>query len=104
MVLDGSNPTVASVTVPAGNYLIFGKAQLDNEDSSDQLASCQLTTGDQTTARLGTGGSAAFIQSVSVQDTAINVPDGTTITMNCNTFHGIAEHPKLTAIEVNTIN
>lgn len=104
VVLNGSNPAVATLTVPAGSYLIFGKAQLNNDDSSDQLASCQLSTGDQTTVRLGSGGSASFIQSVSVQDTAVNVPDGTTVTMNCNTFKGIAQSPKLTAIAVNTIN
>jgi hypothetical protein len=102
--LDGSNPAVATVTVPAGSYLIFGKAQLNNDDGSDQLGSCQLSTGDQTSVRLGSGGSASFIQSVSVQDTAVNVPDGTTVTMNCGTFNGIAQNPKLTAIEVNTIN
>lgn len=102
--LDGSNPAVATVTVPAGSYLIFGKAQLNNDDGSDQLGSCQLSTGDQTSVRLGSGGSASFIQSVSVQDTAINVPDGTTFTMNCGTFNGIAQNPKLTAIEVNAIN
>jgi hypothetical protein len=98
------NPVVASVTVSAGSYLIFGKAQLENFDGSDQLGSCELSTSDQTTVRLGTGGNAAFIQSVSVQDTAVNVPDGTTVTMNCNTFNGLAISPKLTAIAVNAIN
>jgi hypothetical protein len=92
------------VTVSAGSYLIFGKAQLQNSDGSDQLASCELSTGDQTTVRLGAGGNASFIQSVSVQDTAVNVPDGTTVTMNCNTFNGIAQSPKLTVIAVDAIN
>jgi hypothetical protein len=101
--LDNSFPVVASVTVPAGNYLIFGKTWLFNGDGSEQDGKCRLSTGDSTMVRLGGSGS-AFSLSVSVQDTALNIPDGTTITMNCATFNGAARTSKMTAIAVNAIN
>jgi hypothetical protein len=41
---------------------------------------------------------------VSVQDTALNVPDGTTITMTCATYNGGARTSKLTVIAVDAIN
>jgi hypothetical protein len=102
--LDNSFPTVASVTVPAGSYLIFGKTWLQNTDGSDQDGICNLSTGDHTRVRLGGTGNAAWLQSVVVQDTAVNVPDGTTITMTCATYNGGAENSKLTAISVDAIN
>jgi hypothetical protein len=104
VTLDNSFPVVASVTVPAGSYLIFGKAELLNFDGSDQDASCALSTGDTTTVRLGGAVSAGCNESISVQDTAVNVPGGTTITMTCATFNGSARTTKLTAIPVDAIN
>jgi hypothetical protein len=104
LILDNRFPVVASTTVPAGSYLIFGKTWLDNLDGSDQDATCTLSTGDRTTVRLGAAGNAAWLQSVTVQDTALNVPDATTITMNCATFNGGAANAKLTAIRVDTVN
>ncbi len=41
---------------------------------------------------------------VSVQDTALNVPADTTITMTCATYNGEVDHSKLTAIAVDAIN
>jgi hypothetical protein len=102
--LDNSFPVVASVTVQAGSYLVFGKAELWNSDGSDQTGICKLSIGDETDVRLGAGGNAGWLQSVSVQGTALSVPDGTTITMTCATFNGLAENVKLTAIAVNAIN
>jgi hypothetical protein len=102
--LDNSFPVVASVTVPAGSYLIFGKAELLNFDGSDQDAICKLSTGDMTTVRLGGAVSTGCNESVSVQDTSVNVPDGTTITMTCATYNGAARTTKLTVIAVNAIN
>jgi len=102
VTLDNSFPVVASVTVPAGSYLIFGKSFVFNGDSSDQDVTCKLSTGDLVTTRLlaAPNGQA----SVSLQDTAVSVPDATTITMSCATFNGGAEYSKLTAIAVNAIN
>jgi hypothetical protein len=102
--IDNSFPTVASVTVSAGSYLIFGKTWLQNIDSSDQYGYCELSTGDKTGVRLGAIGNAGEGESVTVQDTAVNVADGTEITMTCATYKGFATNVKLTAIAVNTIN
>lgn len=100
---NGDTP-VASVTVPAGIYLIFGKAWLLNFDASDQSSDCKLSTGDTTEVFLGAAGGVGDKLSVSVQDTAVNIPDGTTITMTCATFHGSASNTKLTVIAVDAIN
>ncbi|MBZ5615534.1 MAG: collagen-like protein [Acidobacteriia bacterium] len=102
VTLDPSSPTVASVTVPAGNYLIFAKTNLFNNDGSGQGANCKLSTGDIVRTRLEAEPDGQ--DSVSLQDTALNVPDGTTITMTCGTFNGGAENIKLTAIAVNAVN
>lgn len=45
-----------------------------------------------------------LFEAVSVQDTVLNVPDNTTITMTCATFNGEVDHTKLTAIRVDAIN
>jgi hypothetical protein len=108
VVINNSFPTVASVTVQAGSYLIFGKTWLQNADSSDQYGYCELSTGfsngDKTGVRLGAIGNAGEGASVTVQDTALSVADGTQITMTCATFKGWATNVKLTAIAVNAIN
>jgi hypothetical protein len=108
VVINNSFPTVASVTVQAGSYLIFGKTWLQNADSSDQYGYCELSTGfstgDKTGVRLGAIGNAGEGASVTVQDTALSVADGTQITMTCATFKGWATNVKLTAMAVNTIN
>jgi hypothetical protein len=107
--LSGSYVTLASVTVPAGSYLIFGKTELQNGDSSDQPAQCTLGNDtvssqfDVTDVELS-GGSGSNILSVSVQGTAVGVPNGTIILMTCNTLNGEAQYTKLTAIAVNAIN
>jgi hypothetical protein len=100
--LNNSYPVVASVTVPAGSYLIFGKSFVYNGDGSDQDVHCQLSTGDLVITRLSAApnGQAA----IALQDTAVNVPDSTTITMTCATFNGGAEYNKLTVIAVSAVN
>jgi hypothetical protein len=102
--LNNSFPTVASVTVPAGSYLVFGKSVVQNLDSSDQTVICKLSTGDQSDVRLPDGVTGTGIETMSVQDTALNVPDGTAITMTCATYNGVATNPKLTAIALNAVN
>ena len=102
--LDNSFPTVASVTVPAGSYLIFGKTWLQNVDGDSQDGICKLSTGDVTLVSLNGTTDGAFAQSVSVQDTAVGVPDNTTISMTCATYNGAAENTKLTVIAVDAVN
>jgi hypothetical protein len=102
--LDNSFPTVASVTVPAGSYLVFGKTWVQNVDGDSQNGICKLSTGDVTLVSLNGTTSGGFAQSVSVQDAAVNVPDNTTISMTCATFNGAAENSKLTVIAVDAVN
>jgi hypothetical protein len=108
VLIDNSFPTVASVTVSAGSYLIFGKAWLQNGDTSDQWGYCKLntgfSTGDKTGVRLASLNNAGWNESVTVQDTALSVADGTQITMTCATYKGWATNVKLTAIRVDAIN
>lgn len=98
-----SGADLAMVKVPAGSYLIFGKTMLYNDDSSDQDATCQLSSGDTTSVRLGSGGDPSRVESLSVQDTALNY-EGGIITMHCATYYGEADHTKLTVIAVDTLD
>jgi hypothetical protein len=104
VTINNSYPVVASVTVPAGSYLLFGKTWLQNVDGDDQFASCVLSTGDTTYVHLSGEGDGGSSQSVSVQDAVANVPDGTTFTMTCATYNAAAQGNKLTAIAVDAIN
>ncbi|HEY2472712.1 MAG TPA: collagen-like protein [Terracidiphilus sp.] len=104
VILDNSFPTVISVTVPAGSYLIFAKTMVINADGSDQNAICKLSTGDTTEVHLSGVRDGGDSEAVPVQDAVVNVPDGTTISMSCATFDGLARYAKLTAIAVDTVN
>jgi len=105
VTLSGSDTVVASLTVPSGSYLIFGKAALKNADSSNQFANCVLSTdsgtNDQTNVILAAAGNGGAWQSVSVQSALSGV---STITMTCNTLNGTADNSVLTAIAVDAIN
>jgi hypothetical protein len=106
--LSNSQVTLASVTVPAGSYLIFAKVEVDNNDTSDQLENCKVTTPDGSSidgidSLLAGEGSAGATVFSPLQGTALNVPDSTTFALSCGTFNGFAL-AKLTAIAVNTIN
>ena len=105
VTLGGSDAVVASVTVPLGSYLIFGKAALTNSDSSSRFANCVLSTdsgtNDQTNVILAAAGNGGAWQSVSVQAALSAV---STITMTCNTLNGTADNSVLTAIAVGAIN
>src|SRR5262249_17907573 len=46
LILGGGDHTVASVTVPAGTYLIFGRSTIFNGDADQQPSNCKLSTGD----------------------------------------------------------
>ena len=44
-----SDTTVAQVVLPAGTYIFFGKAQVENTDQNSRTtATCKLSTGDET--------------------------------------------------------
>jgi hypothetical protein len=106
--INNTQVTLASVTVPAGSYLIFAEAFVGNADPglSDQVANCKLTTPDgdvDTFAYVLSGGSVGNSQVSPLQGTALNVPDGSTISVSCGTYNG-GGSAKLTAIAVNAIN
>jgi hypothetical protein len=102
--LTGSDAEVAEVTVPAGSYAIFGKADLANDDGAFQGANCKLSTGDETDVAIpGQDGGQSFVYSISVDDVAA-FSGPATIRMTCSTFNGGASWIKLTAITVSAIN
>lgn len=106
-VINNTQVTLASVTVPAGSYLIFAEATLGSGDTSTQLGNCKLTTpdGDVDTYLVSfTGDFGNQNELVTpLQGTALNVPDNSTFSVSCGTFNGSGT-AKLTAIAVNAIN
>jgi hypothetical protein len=74
-------------------------------DADPQESNCKLSTGDETQVELaGQSSGDGHDLSVSVEDTALNVPEGTTFTITCASFHTEANNTKLTAIAVDAIN
>jgi hypothetical protein len=105
--INNSQVTLASVTVPAGTYLIFAEASLYSSDTSTQDGNCKLTTPDgdvdtYSTIFPGDFGNANQL-ATPLQGTALNVPDGTTVSVSCGTYNG-AGSAKLTVIAVGAIN
>jgi hypothetical protein len=100
--------TVATLTVPAGTYIIFGKAAVINSDNGPAIADCYLTTGDTMTISLDSwyGGIVEAETPISVQDSA-TFSVTTAITMSCridNISGGSASSISLTAIAVDALN
>lgn len=94
---------VAEVQLPAGVYALFGKAQLRNNDIDNQNASCRLSTGEESTARIGGGLVGTSVAVVAVQDLLTLTTPGPA-TLSCATFNGGAEFGKITAIKVSAIH
>jgi hypothetical protein len=109
--INNTQVTLASVTVPAGSYLIFAQAHVFNFDTSPQYANCKLTTPDGDVDSFGVDlpvqlaglGDPGHSQDSPLQGTALNVPDNTTFSVSCGTFDGQG-FAKLTAMAVNAIN
>jgi hypothetical protein len=105
--LNNNQATMASVTVPAGSYLIFAKGSLFNSDGSNQPANCEIdvngTTSDLFNVELTGIDTPGGNVSWPLQSDALNVPDSTTIAVSCGTFNGSAT-ANLTAIAVNAVN
>jgi hypothetical protein len=101
--LSNSQVTVASVTVPAGNYFIYAKSSVENDDLSDQAGNCELdVNGTPSDALSGTVPGGGELNGP-LQFTALSVPDNTTIVVTCGTFSG-AGFGSLTAIALNAVN
>jgi hypothetical protein len=107
--LNNSQVTVASVTVPAGSYLVLAEGSLSNQDfGGAQFGNCQVADsnndpGDSAQFYLNESGTDGFLQQFPLQMTALNVPDGTTITLSCGTFNGFGGG-RMTVIAVNAVN
>jgi hypothetical protein len=104
-VSTGHVNTETTLTVPAGSYLVTGKAQVWNFDGDDQYADCHLTfaaltAGDGSEINLpATVGEAV----ISVTDTATLLGENT-IVMHCHIYDGWIKNVVLTATEVTTVH
>ena len=105
--INNTQVTLASVTVPAGSYLIFAEAYLISGDTSTQLGNCKLTTPDGDVDSYLTSFTGDFGNQnelvTPLQGTALNVPDNSTFSVSCGTYNG-GGSAKLTAIAVSAIN
>jgi hypothetical protein len=105
--LGTSGKDVASVTVPAGSYLISAKTALEDFDSDTQPASCSLSTGDSMSVTVVDSelfsGSNFFPQAIALLDTATFAAN-TVITMHCSGFNTGAVNSVLTATRVTTVH
>ena len=97
-----------TLDLPAGNYLITGKAVIHNNDGDRQPADCRLSTGDQTL--LWVDGNQFDSPSyhdgyavVSVLDAA-GFSGPAQISMNCHIFQGGIFDIVLTAVRVGAIH
>ena len=97
--------SVATLTVPAGLYVVFAEASLSNADSDPQNADCRLyVDGTQVDAFSG-----ARLAGAGAPGNSIGFPFlswGTvnqTIEIKCDTYNG-AGSGRITAIPVNSIN
>ena len=101
LIVDLKDPgkDVASLTVPAGSYLISANLMLYNMDSDDQTARCTFNTGASKLAKLE-----GFEEiQLEVTDTATFIGN-TTIVLHCTGFNYDADATVLTAVKVATLH
>ena len=95
---------MATVTVPAGNYLVLAGAWVSNFDTDLQTGSCTLSDSNNDP---GDSGSVyqPLVQTAyfPLQMIAQSVPDGTTFTVTCGTYDGFGAG-RLTVIPVDAVN
>jgi len=107
--LSNSQVTMATVTVPAGSYLVIAEGYLSNGDFDGlQLGNCELgdsngDAGDGAFLVLPEAGTPGYAQQFPLQMTALNVPDGTTISVSCGTYKGTGG-AKITVMPVGAVN
>lgn len=92
------NVNLVSLSLPAGNYLIYGQGVVFNADGDRQQVSCFLNTGDSTSVDIQNGSAVIPVQS------AIQLSSVTTITLSCGTFNGLINGGRLIASAVDAIN
>jgi hypothetical protein len=93
-----------SLNLPAGQFVVNASISLFNAVTSDQNATCSLSTGDQNQAFLaGLPFNPGQSLSMSLLDIATLTSPGT-VTLHCQGFGIIAERANLTAESVSAIN
>ena len=104
ITINNPGADVATVNVPAGNYLINFSAALQNDDGDAQDATCQLNVGGANSVRLDQADvdTNGYISSISVVSVASLGAPGA-ITMHCSTSTGSAKDVSLTATKVTTL-
>jgi len=104
---------ILSKDVPAGTYLIFVRAQVNNFDGDFQFADCQLITADAPTMILDDAsvrippetGSKTINPGtgiVSLQTTA-TFSGPKTLVVNCSSFNATVQNAKLVALKVDSV-
>lgn len=104
-LLNGQWTTVMSVDLPAGYYVVFGKAGLFSHHNAKDFARCALQKtyrDDNTHVTLGANSTSADSLEVSLQGVAI-LGAPTTVTMICLAQNGFAS-PQLTALKVGELH
>ena len=93
-----------TVSVPAGSYLISGKAMIANLDADQQFADCRLSTGDSMFLAVAEGvESVAGHAAIPLLDAAsFGAP--TTISMDCHIFDGAIQNIVLAATKVGAVH
>ena len=105
----GTSPTtVVTLDLPAGQYALFGKVLVTNNDADPQTTTCSLSTGESAQVRLNgyDGPVAVYSQVVSLQD-LLSLASPSTVSLTCQTFNGVASvasSAKITAIQVSSLH
>lgn len=82
--------TIASVTVPAGTYVIQAEAKVDNLANDPKNAKCSLSTGVSREVELATGGTGSNSQKQMVLIDYRTFGGSTTISFSCGTADGLS--------------
>jgi hypothetical protein len=97
-----------SETVPAGSYVVIGRAMVSDDTGDAQDAFCELKAGsgdiDRSDVRMAAAGDGGSVQNVALQATATLFVDSTLLTLRCSAPGGEAAEPVLTAIKVGQLH
>jgi hypothetical protein len=102
VISNNAQITVASVSLPAGNYMLFASSVLLNEDSDPQNASCELKNGSTGLEDFGIRIEGDFEGTIPLNQ-VVSLANASTITLQCATFHGTV-FGDLSALRVADIN
>jgi hypothetical protein len=109
VTIGSSYTQVAQLSLPAGNYVLFGKAAVQNDDTTQGIALCNIqgvATPDIGEAQLSGTGTAGALETMSVQ-AAVTLTTTTNVTLDCAiavSKGGEVQFAALTAIAVDQLN